>query len=558
MLDGLDQVDWKDLSSIYGESEKIPEEIRKLLSPDPEVRQLARESLLGGGQEYGYIVDMTPHVIPFLIELLTYDDTPGRVDLLDHLAGLANEMVYCGRVIRRARLSIQTYDAFKAGLNRLLDLLKDNSPEVRIASAKLLQFMTEDFKYLIPALVERFQTEPDEAVQVALLQSLKSLFAWPWTGLYGDELKKQYVPFFKEVVETHTSQKVRVAAARASVELLEHILPDYGRLSVQVPTLLCQAFLEQHPSFYDPDYYEVEKIVSDLAKLKEGPLLSLLQDPSIDAQQAHLIVRGLLANAFLHRGGEDSPYWGHELDNWHRQDEGKFYSHYAWVQYYYGGREHLNDTGKRVLQAIAEADKVWEIPTNLFSFFFGLPDSREGLQSMCDRENEIHRVPETPRRPMSQSSTHEPQAQFASLLSVQTRPRWVSALSICLAIAALASVSFALATMAQIEVQQSFTKIAAMAGIPILLAVGLGVTAIGLWRMQEWGVRLYAAIGILGFANNIARRWPLILSGNIPEILLDVSVPLLILAAWLFMTRELWRAVRMRRQREGRRKSPLK
>ncbi len=39
----------------------------------------------------------------------------------------------------------------------------------------------------------------------------------------------------------------------------------------------------------------------------------------------------------------------------------------------------------QALRAIVDQDKVWEIPTNLFSFFYGLPDSREALRALIDK-----------------------------------------------------------------------------------------------------------------------------------------------------------------------------
>ena len=37
---------------------------------------------------------------------------------------------------------------------------------------------------------------------------------------------------------------------------------------------------------------------------------------------------------------------------------------------------------QRFLQAIIDCKKVWETPTDLFSYFYGLPDSREALQAL--------------------------------------------------------------------------------------------------------------------------------------------------------------------------------
>ena len=45
---------------------------------------------------------------------------------------------------------------------------------------------------------------------------------------------------------------------------------------------------------------------------------------------------------------------------------------------------------RAVLQAIAATDRVWERPTNLFSHFYGLPDSREALRRLAEELLENH------------------------------------------------------------------------------------------------------------------------------------------------------------------------
>jgi hypothetical protein len=380
MLDDLDRIDWKSLGyHVYGKNETIPEKIRNLLSPDPEVREEARGFLLGSGQDFGDIYDTTPHIIPFLMELLARDDTPDRDHLLYHLSGVADYRLNHDHLsIHMMRLCLQTYDTLKAGLPLLIRLLADAPKEVRLASADLLQCMTNEVESLIPELMACFRKEQEEEVQVALLRALKTLFhslEWPRYAL-----KKHYAPIFKEIVETHPSQAVRVAAARASVELVD----DFGlrvddRVSPQAADLLAQEFLTPGAPL---DYmeqssfsYHKEGIVRDLARLKPEPLLRLLNHPDISAEDAHLIARALLARAFLSGTGES--HWRH-FPSYDKRAEGAIYiRHYAAARSIAYGR-------KSIVQAVVDADKVWERPTNLFSFFYGLPDSREALRALLD------------------------------------------------------------------------------------------------------------------------------------------------------------------------------
>jgi len=108
-----------------------------------------------------------------------------------------------------------------------------------------------------------------------------------------------------------------------------------------------------------------------------------MQIPDLSPEQAHLIARALLAATFLHARSIES-HW-ERFPNFDRRTEGIFY-----LQHFDAARHILRPplmykVKHPFLQAILEAEKVWELPTNLFSFFYGLPDSREGLRALLER-----------------------------------------------------------------------------------------------------------------------------------------------------------------------------
>jgi len=385
MLEGVDEIDWKNLGHhVYGKHDRIPEEIRNLLAQEPQVREEARGFLLGSGQDFGDIYDTTPHIIPFLIELLTHAGTPEKADLLWHLSGVTEYVLHSRHLsIHMMRLCLEAYQALQTGLSTLIALLRDETVGVRLASAHVLSQMTDEVECLIPEFIQCFRTEREEDVQIGLLDGLKTLFGsleWP-----RYRLKDEYAPFFKKVVETHPSRKARVAAARASVELISPYAQRTDRLSAQVPALLTQEFIEPiSPLNYMEQgslAYHAERIMQDLARVDPEPLVDLLQNPTISAEQAHVIARGILANAFLSPGRSDA-HW-RLFPNLHKRDKGLFYvQDHAAVGFIKYQRAHL-------LQAIVDADKVWEAPTNLFSFFYGLPDSREGLRTLLEESGSV-------------------------------------------------------------------------------------------------------------------------------------------------------------------------
>jgi hypothetical protein len=378
MLDGLDQIDWASLGHhVYGKHEEIPANIRALLSEDETVREEARNFLLGGGQDSGDIYETTPHIIPFLIELLTYNQTPDKFGLLFHLAETLENIRYARQPsLHQMRLNLQTYEAFQIRLNILLGLLAEADPATRFACVYLLENMTDDTERVIPALMEHFKQELDEEVQLKLLDSLKILLhSIEWRQY---TLLKGYAPFFREIVETHESRAVRVKAARASIELLDPLGYGEDRLASIVPNILADEFLRLGNGL--DERFEKEYILRDLVRLKPEPMFYLLRQPGISADDAHLIARGLLVHSMLFPTMHEA-HWLH-YPNYQLKDKGNIYleRHSALGAMQFPRVPKV----KEALQALVENNKVWEVPTNMFSFFFGLPDSREELRALLD------------------------------------------------------------------------------------------------------------------------------------------------------------------------------
>jgi hypothetical protein len=236
--------------------------------------------------------------------------------------------------------------------------------------------MTDDIERVIPALMEHFNHESDEEVQLQLLDSLKILLhSIEWRQY---TLLKGYAPFFREIVETHESRAVRVKAARASVELLGPLRHGEDRLAPAVPDILADEFLRLEDSL--DQRLQKEYILRDLVWLKSEPLFYLLRQPGISADDAHLIARGLLAHSMLFDTQHEA-HWLH-YPNYQLRDKGNIYlEHNSALD---AMRFPRVTKVKEALQALVENNKVWEVPTNMFSFFFGLPDSREELRALLD------------------------------------------------------------------------------------------------------------------------------------------------------------------------------
>lgn len=385
MFSTLDSIDWNGLgyhTYPIHKHDDIPRAIRDLLSPDDEVREQARGFLLGTGQDFGDIYDTTPLIIPFCLEVLAMDGAPGKAELMRHLSGQAMYIAESGaQSVHMMDLCVQTYAALRAGLDLYLVLLARGDRDERLAACELLQYMSDDSEQLIPTLLAHIHQEREEALQISTLHCLKKLFGsleWP-----RFPLRKQYAPELRAMVERHPSHAVRVGAARASVELVGRFQPMQEELlSPQVGELLAHEFLQPGPPMHwteeQPSIHQ-ENIVRDLARLPDPvPLLGLLALPGITGEQANLLARGLLCHALIDPE-QHHRHW-QQMISYDMREEGNFFLHEhpipSWKLH--------TDRVRLILRAIAAAERAWELPTNLFSYFYGLPDSRQALRRLAE------------------------------------------------------------------------------------------------------------------------------------------------------------------------------
>lgn len=383
MFEGLDQIDWGSIDyPDYKDSKRIPNAIRNLLSQDSQVRNEARADLLGWGQEYGDITDITPHIIPYIFEILSHPDAPGKADLLDHLARGIWESEHLP--VRTMRLYVKTYDTLKAGLDILISLLDDTSNAVRLGAIDFLQYLTEEVKVLLPEFKRHIQSEKEEEVQVALLRGLKFLLStigWP-----EFDLKEQYKHFLNEMIETHPSERIRVAGAQAAAETFErHFTREFPP---KVADILSNHFwktsrvIEQRG--WSEEFDSALLLIRDLSKMEAADhLLEMFQNPEMTPVQAHLIARGLLAIFMI---DPDDSYWKHHRDYYAKGREWTYVHSYPLannIEIDLHHRDHFAPR-LRVLEAIVENSKFWKLPTNMISFFIGLPDAQEQLRAILN------------------------------------------------------------------------------------------------------------------------------------------------------------------------------
>ena len=85
---------WASLHHAYGSAEDVPELIRSLVSPDPEVRKQAMYDAYGSIWHQGTIYDATAEAVPFLIRISLAAGVPDRGRVLELLAAIAGGTGY--------------------------------------------------------------------------------------------------------------------------------------------------------------------------------------------------------------------------------------------------------------------------------------------------------------------------------------------------------------------------------------------------------------------------------------------------------------------------------
>jgi hypothetical protein len=196
MLEQLEKVDWASLTHAYGEATDVPPLLRSLLSADAKERERSIYDLFGNIWHQGTVYPATAAAVPFLYELLIAPGVPGKTDIVQLLACIADGVGYLevhavgdpgkptwrkilgekGKTLEaeleRERAEIASVRrAASTGLPHLTQYLRDSEPEIRRLVAVALGNYPEHASVSLPALEAAYSSESDEEVRAALQES---------------------------------------------------------------------------------------------------------------------------------------------------------------------------------------------------------------------------------------------------------------------------------------------------------------------------------------------------------------------------------------------------
>jgi hypothetical protein len=373
IFEGLYQIDWSKLEHIYGAATSVPDSIRDLLSDDDGTRQDARGFLFGeGSQEYGMITETTPVIAPFLFEILSLDEAHEREKILYWLRAYleANQRVWTFRSVDQIKRHISIYETVEKHLPLIFKLLDHSYEELRRASAGMLGTLEGDITTIVPGLTARFHIEEVLSVKEEILKALERLFSidnyknLPLCEIYG--------PFFRAVIEGDYPHRIRYGAARAGLMATKNAMSSGDITEDEISSQTSKVLLEGFWNLYEPDnYYLNDDLLMMIVLLPDAIsiLWQIMHDSRLVPQDVHRVLRAVLYAKYSPRYNMTS--LGPEFRE-------KLSKRYFYHQFYTKYRNLREDA---LIKAIVDDDLLWQKPTNLFSYFLGLPDSRDELRA---------------------------------------------------------------------------------------------------------------------------------------------------------------------------------
>ena len=200
MLDGLDDIDWSSLEHAFGPADDVPELLRGLISPEKDVRDDALGELFGNVWHQGTVYSATPHVVPFLVEILEQDAAPDREGVITLFALIAAGSGYLevhaaseqrakewSAILRREGRDFEeelgkerrtvafVRDACLLHLGLLLPYLASSEPDVRTEVARALAKYPENREVFLPLVEAALAAETDEEARESLEESAAAL-----------------------------------------------------------------------------------------------------------------------------------------------------------------------------------------------------------------------------------------------------------------------------------------------------------------------------------------------------------------------------------------------
>lgn len=171
MLEGLDDINWKELKHACGSASDVPELLRRLLVEPRDTKEGALYRLFGNIWHQNTVYEATPYAVPFLIEIAGSESTPDREGVLCLIAEIAD--AHDSHPNDSARQD--AHRAVKEQILPLFELMRDPTPNVRLGAAHAVAKFPEERQRVEPALLELYEMEHSDLHKAGALYLLGNL-----------------------------------------------------------------------------------------------------------------------------------------------------------------------------------------------------------------------------------------------------------------------------------------------------------------------------------------------------------------------------------------------
>lgn len=188
MLEGLEKINWSQLSHAFGSASEVPNWIRALLAEDKQIREKAIYELYENLLHQGSVYEASFYALPFLLELLKFSTTPNKADIAMLLADMGNnsgsdryelleteERPSKKNLEERSKYAETIRLSVREELYRLYPYLFHEVYYVRAVIAHALQAFSEKSQEIMPLLEKALENESDEATKHTIEDSIRIL-----------------------------------------------------------------------------------------------------------------------------------------------------------------------------------------------------------------------------------------------------------------------------------------------------------------------------------------------------------------------------------------------
>ena len=400
-LKNMDEIQWDQLECAYGNASDVPSLIQNLSKVQSEKEFInVYNTVLDFIHRDELIYPATAPAIHFLIQLLATTDNPARKLIYCYnLCGvllktqITSQLPYrpvLPESITTRRSKLATYDAFAGHLDVFIQLLGDDNVKVRTASLQILGLLVEQSQQIFPAILDCIEKTDDMWTQ--------AVGAWAYTLLVHHSVKHYRDSHMDQVlkwVENTDNLHLKFVAAIAYLLLQPYgtRLPDivFETIVQLLNTNLVDAlFMTDGDDFDDlrDDYLPFDDIASIITmncrRFNRPDLwLRILPELELTPALAHMCFREMMSLEFFSINRNPlNKKWDNisHLRRWFTLEEAIYRTQGRLA--YYRPDDRLSNPQRAIIKAIVNCDPFWQVSSNLFSFYFNLPDDRHALRAL--------------------------------------------------------------------------------------------------------------------------------------------------------------------------------